>query len=72
MVVIDVVLGVGIAVVFLNHFVGLGKASLELSFLLWRFQIGVILCLFINTFMHQLSNLIRYIKKIELITSDLN
>jgi hypothetical protein len=35
MVVTNVVLDVRIAVVFLDHFIGLGKASLKLNLLLW-------------------------------------
>ena len=41
MVVTDVVLDVGIAVVFVNHLVSLGKTGLELILLLGRIQLGV-------------------------------
>ena len=41
MVVTDVVLDVGIAVVFVNHLVSLGKSGLELNLLLGRIQLGV-------------------------------
>ena len=37
----DVVLDVGIAVVFVNHLVSLGKSGLELNLLLGRIQLGV-------------------------------
>ena len=41
MVVVDVVLDVGVAVVFVNHLVSLGKTGLELILLLGRIQLGV-------------------------------
>ena len=41
MVVTDVVLDVGIAIVFVNHLVSLGKTGLELILLLGRIQLGV-------------------------------
>ena len=41
MVVTNVVLDVGIAVVFVNHLVSLGKTGLELILLLGRIQLGV-------------------------------
>ena len=41
MVVVDVVLDVGVAIVFVNHLVSLGKTGLELIILLGRIQLGV-------------------------------
>ena len=50
MIVPNVVLDVGVAVVFVNHFVSLGKTSLQLIFLLGRIQIEVMFGLAIDTY----------------------
>ena len=50
MIVSNVVLDVGVAVVFVNHFISLGKTSLQLILLLGRIQMGVMFGLAIDMY----------------------